>query len=64
MSTYYCHVCAANLGLMNVASPLSLTGTNYQLAKFIKHTDPTGTYAINSVYDDADYAVYENYIVI
>ncbi len=63
MSEYYCHSCAGEMGLMNPASPLSLTGTDYQLGKFIKHTDPTGTYPINSVFGDTDYGTYENYVV-
>lgn len=43
--------------------PTSLTGTPYQLGRFIKHTAPTGTYPINSIFDDPTYDTYCSYIV-
>jgi hypothetical protein len=43
--------------------PVSLTGTSYQLEKFIKHTTPTGTYPINSVFSDPSYEKYRDYVV-
>ena len=43
--------------------PTSLTGTSYQLEKFIKHTAPTGTYPINSIFNDPTYDTYSSYIV-
>lgn len=64
MPTYYCHECSISLGLITPQIPISsLTGTNYQLERFIKHTDPTGTYNINSVFNDPTYSVYKDYIV-
>ena len=62
MSTYYCHACAI-LGLVTPAFPVSLTGTQYQLDKFIKHTAPTGIYSINSVFNDPTYEAYSGFIV-
>ncbi len=61
MSIYYCHRCAAELGMMNPMVPHNLTATQYQLEKFIKHTAPMGTYKINSVFNDP--SAYNNYVV-
>lgn len=63
MITYYCHECTTALGLVAPALPVSLTGTSYQLAKYFKHTAPTGTYPTNSVFDTTDYEAYRDYIV-
>jgi len=63
MTQYFCHECQMLLGLVSPANPISLTGTNYQLERFIKHTAPTGTYTINSVFADPTYTTYANYIV-
>ena len=63
MSTYYCHPCAAIKGWMSAASPSSLTGTPYQLEKFIKHTVPTISYPVLSIFDNPAYDAYRNYIV-
>ncbi len=50
-------------GLVKPANPISLTGTSYQLGKFIKHTVPTGTYPLNSIFNDPTYNTYSGYIV-
>jgi len=63
MSVYYCHACAAIKGWMNAASPANLTGTPYQLEKYIKHTVPTGIYPVNSTFDDPGYETYRSYVV-
>lgn len=63
MSRYYCHECSILNGLVTPASPVSLTGTSYQLGKFIKHTAPTGTYPLNSIFDDPTYDTYSQYVV-
>jgi hypothetical protein len=64
MPTYYCRQCYTSLELLPHQAPsASLTGTHYQLERFIKHTDPTGTYSINSVFDDPTYSAYRDYIV-
>ena len=63
MSVYYCHRCAAINDIMNAASPANLIGTEYQLEKFIKHTAPTGTYPVNSIFHDPAYSVYSTYVV-
>jgi len=49
--------------LVTPASPISLTGTQYQLSKFIKHTVPSGSYRLDSVFDDPTYKEYSDYIV-
>lgn len=63
MTQYFCHECQVRLGLMSPANPISLTGTSYQLEKFLKHTAPTVTYLLNSIFDDPTYTTYSNYIV-
>ena len=63
MPTFYCHKCGVEEGHITPALPASLTGEQYQLEKFIKHTSPTGTYRVNSIFTDPTYAQYANYIV-
>ncbi len=63
MSEYYCHSCAVKLGLITPTITTNLTGCDYQLEKFIKHTAPTGCYSINSVFDDPSYSNYRNYTI-
>lgn len=48
---------------MNPADPIELTGTQYQLEKFIKHTTPSTTYPLNSVFTGPASESYRNYIV-
>lgn len=59
---YYCLKCASELGH---SSPEvgNLTGSAYQLNKFVKHTLPEETYNYNSIFDEKDYVSYENYTV-
>lgn len=61
MSLYYCHSCNSQLGIIVPADPASLTGTQYQLDKFIKHTAPTGAYPVNSVFDTPRYDDIKDY---
>lgn len=63
MSDYYCYPFAVKHGIIKPSSPTNLTGQAYQLEKFIKHTAPTGSYSINSVFDNPAYSNYKNYIV-
>jgi len=63
MKTYYCHECSILLGLVTPNLPESLTGTSYQLEKYIKHTAPTGIYPTNSVFDITDYEDYRDFVV-
>lgn len=66
MPTYYCHECARKHNLIAPTMPVSGlvpdSGT-YSLEKFIKHTAPTGVYAVNSVFNDPNWATYQNYLV-
>lgn len=64
MSTYYCNSCAKKNGLI-VSIPVAqnLTGSNYQVGKFIKHTCiPTQSGTI-SIFNTPDYKNYENYVI-
>jgi hypothetical protein len=60
---FYCHECAARMKLMNPVNPENFAGTPYQLEKFIKHTAPTDSYPVVSIFDDSDYESYRTYIV-
>lgn len=62
MSKFFCHLCSVS-GLITPELPTSLTGTFYQLEKYIKHTAPTGTYPLNSIFIDPTYNTYSGYIV-
>jgi len=62
-NSIYCHSCAAYLGLIQPPDFATLTGTSYQGEKFSKHTNPTGTFPINSVFDDPSYEKYSQYVV-
>ena len=62
MTQFFCHLCSVS-GLVTPELPTSLTGTFYQLEKYIKHTAPTGTYPLNSIFVDPTYNAYSGYIV-
>jgi hypothetical protein len=66
MSQYYCTNCAGVRGDLNPYPELvNLTGTTYQLDKFIKHTLPTGLMdKVHSVYGDPSYDSYKNNYVL
>jgi hypothetical protein len=61
MSNYYCINCGASRGFSGINAGTNLTGNQYQLEKYIKHTNPTAVYGINGTFDDPnaylDYAV-------
>jgi hypothetical protein len=64
MSKYYCHDCAlAQKVYAPIVDYISLTGTQYQLEKFIKHTAPITLSGIVSVFDDPRYIQYKHYTV-
>ena len=63
MGVLLCHSCAAEQGHIDFTLPGSVTGTEYQLEKYMKHTAPSGSYPVNSVFESPDHAVYSNYIV-
>jgi hypothetical protein len=63
LNLYYCHTCAIKSGKLNPADPIELTGTQYQLEKFIKHTAPSTTYPLNSIFTGPASESYRNYIV-
>ncbi|MBX3427591.1 MAG: hypothetical protein KF688_18065 [Pirellulales bacterium] len=63
MPTYYCHKCGLSEGHVKPDVHANLTGEQYQLEKFIKHTAPTGQYKVNSIFADPSYKKYADYIV-
>jgi hypothetical protein len=52
MSLFYCPNCGLHHGFSSVSFPSNLTGNTYQKDKYLKHTNPTASYGINSTYDD------------
>ena len=63
MTTRYCHECSAKKGWLP-AAPSSLTGSQYQLDKFTKHTAPpaSGSFIV-SIFSDPSYANYATFAV-
>jgi hypothetical protein len=60
---YYCHMCASKQAWCKPTIPSSLTGSTYQLGKFLKHTTGAGTFSVNSVFNDPSIETYENYLI-
>ncbi len=65
MSKYYCHNCAVETEILIPLEPvdLNLSGTPYQLNKYLKHTAPTNMDGFISVFDDPTYDKYENWCI-
>ena len=64
MTTLYCYPCATARGLTAGAVPSNLTGSSYQVDKFIKHTIPQGAGdRLTGVFSDPSYDAYSGYIV-
>jgi hypothetical protein len=65
MPQYYCYQCAISHNLISPvdADSLNLTGTSYQLGKYIKHTSSPSGLGIVSIFDDPAYDTYRGYIV-
>ncbi len=59
----YCHACAILRQVLIPNKAFTLTGTEYQLEKYIKHTAPTSTYNFNSVFTRPASATYSGFIV-
>ena len=63
MIKYYCHKCSAELGLLNSVDNLNLTGSDFQLSKYLKHTIPNTQNGLLSTFDSGSYAHYRSYVV-
>jgi hypothetical protein len=63
MSKYYCHECARRRGYLGEVDIGSLMGTNFQLEKYMKHTCPASSEAIQSVFAMASTSAYGAYVV-
>lgn len=65
MSLYYCYQCALSNGFVSPIETdiLNLTGTAYQLDKYIKHTSPPAVPGLITIFDDPAYDTYQGYIV-
>lgn len=62
---HYCHDCAIQLGLITPIDPTipSLTGSNYQFEKFVKHTAPANYGGLISVFFWQDYPLYRDFTI-
>jgi hypothetical protein len=63
MRTYYCNECARFLGELESFNAGSVLGTTYQQDKFSKHTVPSTSYPLASVWVDPSTSAYEAHIV-
>lgn len=63
MSQFYCHQCAYTNNIIVPAEHTTLTGTYYQLVKYMKHTLPADSYRYVSVFDNPDYENYRDFVV-
>lgn len=59
----YCHQCSVSLGLLANVYTSEPLGTEYQLAKFMKHTVPREHYEAVSIFDSTSTGRYERHIV-
>jgi hypothetical protein len=61
---YYCHDCGVISGTLRPIDPVKLTGSKYQLGKFLKHTTPCSLADYNTVFtSSAASEAYLNYVV-
>jgi len=60
---YYCHDCAIKNGILKPTIPTLLTGTQYQLGKYLKHTAPTSNCNFNTIFAGPASSTYQNFIV-
>jgi len=58
MSEYYCHECAQRRGFTYSTETVDLTGTEYQLGKYVKHHFPVKNRGTVSVFESPDYQTY------
>lgn len=66
MNDYYCHKCALTLSPFSSIVEVdkqNLTGSSYQLSKFIKHTTPMSLFGRISVFNQPEYKNYRGYSV-
>ena len=63
MSTYYCHECACRRGYLGEVDADGLMETDFQLEKYMKHTCPASSEAIQSVFAVPSTSAYGTYIV-
>ena len=63
MPQFYCHPCAVANKIVIPAEFVNLTGTAYQLEKYVKHTVSADSYQFVSIFDNPEYDDYSGYIV-
>ena len=63
MASNLCWDCANAEGHLINMDPSAVLASTYQLDKFMKHTQPTWTVGVNSVFADPTTAAYAGYVV-
>jgi len=64
VSEFYCHECAKQLGYLQPVDPnINLTGNDYLLSRFYKHTLPPTSNNLVGIFDQSDYNSYRDYII-
>jgi hypothetical protein len=63
MQSYYCHNCAAEMGLIRRPHNDKLIRSSYQAEKYLKHTVINPKEKLQSLFSDPSTAVYADYIV-
>ncbi len=62
-STYYCHLCALGLGLLQNVFTSDPLQSPYQYGKFQKHTELSTSYSLQSVFGSTSTGEYADYVV-
>ena len=63
MSRYYCHPCASSMGELTNIHSSAPTASTYQIEKYFKHTIPSSSYNIQSIFDNPSTKLYKEAIV-
>lgn len=63
MATYYCHNCAAQLGYLRQVPAGKVVASSYQLDKYLKHTLPSLSHELQSVFETPSTQTYRDYIL-
>jgi hypothetical protein len=61
--TYLCWHCASEQGLAREINPTTLMNSEYQLAKFVKHTVVDPIFKLAGVFKDPQVSSYEKWVV-
>ena len=63
MAKRYCYACSVDLRISLGPLPSNLTGSQYQVENFLKHTVPSTSASTTGVFADSSYTAYRNYLI-